>query len=290
MSWKFEDAIPMIGSITEGPAWDGTYLYFSNIALDRVLRYDPRTERVTVWRTETNGGNGLNFDARGRLFACEGRGRRIARYDPDGSTVTVVDRLRGRRINGPNDLAIDPQGRIWFSDPIGQIAASVELDHASILRADPLPDGTYGCVRATFDTTGPNGLLFSRDYSVLYVAQSDWRANARRELRAYPVGADGALGNYEVLHDFGPHRGIDGMTLDSEGRIVACAGWEGSGPGGMIYVFEPNGRILETHPPPCERPTNCTFVGADLYVTSIQGHLLRARDTGLTGYLLYPQA
>jgi gluconolactonase len=78
------------------------------------------------------------------------------------------------------------------------------------------------------------------------------------------------------------------MTLDSEGRIVACAGWEGSGPGGMIYVFEPSGRILETHPTPCERPTNCTFVGENLYVTSIQGHLLRARDTGLKGYLLYP--
>lgn len=287
--WKFEDAAPVIGSITEGPAWDGKHLYYTNIALDRVLRIDPATDRVTVWRTGTNGANGLNFDAQGRLFACEGRGRRIARYDPDGSTTTVVDRLRGRRINGPNDLAIDPQGRIWFSDPYaGQISPAIELDHASILRADPQPDGSYKCTRATFDVTGPNGLLFAQDYKTLYVAQSDWRTIERRELRGYSVNDDGTLGKYEVLHDFGPHRGIDGMTLDSQGRIVACAGWEGSGPGGMIYVFDPTGRILETHPTPCERPTNCTFVGSDLYVTSIQGHLLRARDTGMTGYLIYP--
>src|SRR3989338_9107016 len=74
MAWKFEDAIPVIGTITEGPAWDGRYLCFSNIALDRVLRFEPKTERVTVWRTGTAGANGLNFDASGRLFACEGRG------------------------------------------------------------------------------------------------------------------------------------------------------------------------------------------------------------------------
>ncbi|MBM3959308.1 MAG: SMP-30/gluconolactonase/LRE family protein [SAR202 cluster bacterium] len=289
MPWKFEDAIPVIGSITEGPAWDGEHLFFTNIALDRVLRFDPGSGVVSVFRTGTNGANGLNFDAQGRLYACEGRGRRIARYDPDGTSSTVVDRLHGRRINGPNDLAIDPKGRIWFSDPYaGQISPSIELDHASILRADPLPDGSYACTRATFDVTGPNGLLFSQDYKTLYVAQSDWRAIERRELRAYPVNADGSLGKYQVLHDFGPHRGIDGMTLDSQGRIVACAGWEGSGPGGMIYVFEPNGRIVETHPTPCERPTNCTFVGSDLYVTSIEGHLLRVRDTGMTGYLIYP--
>ena len=56
----------------------------------------------------------------------------------------------------------------------------------------------------------------------------------------------------------------------------------------MITVFEPSGRIVATHPTPCERPTNCTFVGEDLYVTSIQGHLLVASGTGMTGYVLYP--
>lgn len=288
MSWKFEEAVPRIGSITEGPAWDGRRLLFTNIALDRVLAYDPVSTTISLFRSDTNGANGLNFDAEGRLYACEGGGRRIARYNPDGSADTIVDRLQGRRINGPNDLAIDTQGRIWFSDRVTDVHPGVGIDHSSILAAEPQPDGSYACVRKTFDTTMPNGLLFSSDYKTLYVAQSDYRASERRELRAYPVHDDGALAGYTVLHDFGPHRGIDGMTLSSDGLIVACTGWEVSGPGGMVTVFEPSGRIVATHPTPADRPTNCAFVGEDLYVTSIQGHLLVARETGMTGHVLWP--
>jgi gluconolactonase len=134
----------------------------------------------------------------------------------------------------------------------------------------------------------PNGLLFSKNYKTLYVAQSDYRMSEKRELRAYPVNDDGSLGQYKLLHDFGPHRGIDGMTLSDEGLIIACTGWEISGPGGMITVFDPSGRIIETHPTPAERPTNCTFIGEDIYVSSIQGHLLVAKKTGITGHLLWP--
>lgn len=288
MSWKFENAIPRIGTITEGPAWDGRLLHFTNIALDRVLTYDPKTRILEEERTGTAGANGLNFDADGRLYACEGRGRRIARYDPDGSSTTIVDSLDGRRINSPNDLAIDPQGRIWFSDRVGDVGPEVGIDHSSILCAEPQPGGTYRCTRKTFDTTMPNGLLFSRDCRTLYVAQSDYRASERRELRAYPVRDDGSLGEGRVMHDFGPHRGIDGMTLSNDGLIVACTGWEISGPGGMITVFDPSGQIVSTHPTPCQRPTNCAFVGGDLYVTSIEGHLLVARNTELTGHVLFP--
>ena len=139
-----------------------------------------------------------------------------------------------------------------------------------------------------FDCSQPNGLLFSKDFKTLYVAQSDFRAQESRDLRAYPVNENGSLGEASILHDFGPHRGIDGMTLSSEGHIVACTGFEVSGPGGNITVFEPDGRIVEQHPTPAQRPTNCTFVGEDLYVSSIEGHCLVARSTGMSGFLLYP--
>ena len=288
MSWNFENAAPVIGSITEGNAWDGERMLYSNIAMDRIMIYDPRSGLVEVWRENTEGTNGLNFDGDGRLFGCSGNGRKIVRFDPNGDMVTIIDRLEGRRLNGPNDLAIMPSGSIYFSDRVGDVNPDVGIGFSAIISAEPQEDGTYAAVRRTFDTTMPNGLLFSSDYTTLYVAQSDYRANEKRELRAYPVNEDGSLGEYAVLHDFGPHRGIDGMTLSSEGNIVACTGWEISGPGGMITVFDPKGRIIETHQTPALRPTNCTFADEDLYVSSIEGHLLVARNTGMSGHLLWP--
>jgi gluconolactonase len=291
MPWKFEDAAPVLGHITEGNCWDGEAMLFSNIHMSRIMRLDVDSGLLTVYRTGTEGTNGLNFDKDGNLYGCSGTGRKIVRFEKNGRMTTIVDRLDGRRINGPNDLAITPSGSIYFSDRVGDVNPDVGIMHSSILAAEPQPDGTWACVRRTFDTTMPNGLLFSKDYKTLYVAQSDYRASESRALWAYPVHDDGSLGEKTVLHDFGPHRGIDGMTLTDDGKIVACTGWELSGPGGCITVFEPDGRIVEQHPTPAKRPTNCTFGGlelTDLYVSSIEGHTLVARGTGLKGYRLYP--
>src|SRR5262249_8767256 len=151
-------------------------------------------------------------------------------------------------LNIPNDLALDPEGRVWFTDPYYEGAsgpwsydrANRELDHDSVYRLDPQPGGGYSIRRVTFDTTRPNGLLFSRDYRTLYVAQSGRGTDEKRQLRAYPVRDDLTLGPPTVLHDFGENRGIDGMCLDQEGAVVATAGWELGGPGPMIYVFSPS--------------------------------------------------
>lgn len=280
MAWEFEVLAEPMG-LTEGPAWDGSGLLFTNIPNSRILRYDAASGEISVFRTGTNSANGLMLDKNGDLYACEGGGRRMVRYEKDGGVTVLCDNFEGKRLNSPNDLVIDSRGRVWFTDPrYGDFRDDMELDHESVFRLDPQPDGSWTPTRMTFDTTAPNGLLLSPDEKTLYVAQSKYGEGQKRELRAYPIGEDGTLGQYEVLHNFYPHRGIDGMCLDSEGNLIATAGWEESGPGGMIYVFAPNGRVLETHPVPCNRPTNCTFGGADLrdlYVTSIEGHLLRAK-------------
>ncbi len=290
MSWHFEK-LTNLGSITEGPAWDGTQLLFSNNAEDRIMSYRPETGEITVYRTGTNNNNGLMFDKDGQLYACESGARRIVRYESDGSTTVICDNLDGKRLNSPNDLAIDAKGRIWFTDPrYGDYRDDMELDHESVIRLEPQSNGSWTAQRMTYDTTSPNGILISPNQKTLYVAQSRYGEGEKRELRAYPILEDDTLGEYEVLHNFYPHRGIDGMCLDTEGNIIAAAGWELSGPGGMIYVFAPNGRVLETHPVPVQRPTNCTFGGeshTELYVTSICGSLLRAK-TNRRGHLLYP--
>ncbi len=281
MSWTFEILAEPTHGLTEGPVWDGSGLLYTNIPNSRILRYDPATGQISVWRAGTNQANGLMLDSQGRLYACEGGGRQMVYYAPGQETVVLCDNFQGKRLNSPNDLAVDSRGNVWFTDPrYGDFRDDMELDHESIFRLQPQSDGAWQCVRVTYDTTSPNGLLLSHDEKTLYVAQSKYGEGQKRELRAYPINADGSLGTYAVLHNFYPHRGIDGMTLDIDGNIVATAGWEVSGPGGMIYVFAPNGRVLETHPLPCQRPTNCTFGGpdlSDLYVTSIEGHLLRAR-------------
>ena len=280
MSWEFKE-LGRGYTTTEGPAWDGAGLLFTDIGNNRILRYDASDGNISVFREDTNAANGLMFDRQGQLFACEGKGRRVVRYDPDGGVEVVADHLDGKRLNSPNDLAIDASGRIWFTDPrYGDDRADMELDHESVLRATPTADG-WTVERMTFDTTRPNGLLLSADERTLYVAQSSYAIETEpRELRAYPVQPDGTLGSHTVPHSFGPHRGIDGMCLDTEGNIIATAGWEVSGPGGMLYVFAPNGRVLETHPLPVKRPTNCAFGGPDLrtlYITAIDGVLLRAQ-------------
>ena len=107
MTWKFEllrkpTAVPL----TEGPVWDGEQLLFTHIRASLILRYDPKSGAITEWRTGTNRTNGLAFDLNGRLFGCCSGGRSIVRFDPDGKNVVIADRLDGRKLSTPNDLAI----------------------------------------------------------------------------------------------------------------------------------------------------------------------------------------
>jgi gluconolactonase len=300
MQWNFELLMKPRGiPLTEGPVWDGEHLYFTHIHASAIMRYDPKGGEITEWRKGINRTNGLSFDAEGRLFGCCSGGRSVVRFDPDGKNVTIADRVDGKKLNTPNDLAIDRKGRIWFTNPVNSgnwdKTETMELDNQSVIRCDPQPDGTYTTTRVTFDTTMPNGLLVSQDQSTLYVAESGYAKGIARELRAYPIREDGSLGTFTTLFTWGEdargvHRGIDGMCLDRDGNIVATNGWEVSGPGPMITVFSPTGRVLETHPVPASRPTNCCFGGPDLttlFVTTTQGHFFKAQ-TRRVGWAMYP--
>ena len=282
-------------TITEGPAWDGSGLFYTSIADDEIRRYEPANGQFATIYRDTGGSNGLILGPDGSLYACEGTGRRVVRYGTDGVKTTLVDRFEGRRLNSPNDLVLDRAGRIWFTDPrYGDDHSDRELEHDSVYRISPPTggEGTWEITRLTFDTTRPNGLLLSPDERTLFLAQSDYDPGSVRQLRAYPILDDGTLGEFTVLHDFAEARGIDGMCWDATGNIVATCGWERSGPGPRIAVFATNGTVLEEHLlPSVAGPTNCVFGGPqldELYVTTLDGRLYRVPNTGRRGYLEPP--
>lgn len=291
MTWTFERVAGPF-EYTEGPVWDGTYVLFSDIPNERIIQYDPTTEDCEVFREGTNAANGLKIGPDGHLYACERDAHQIARYETDGERTVIASEYDGTRLNSPNDLAFDSDGRLWFTDPDYLDKDDLELGHYSVYRVDiNSPAGEWTTERMTVDTNRPNGLLVSPDDEKLFVAESHYGEGNDRELRAYPITGDD-LGEYEVLHNFYPHRGIDGMCFDADGAIVATAGWNESGPGPMLYVFDPNGHVLETHPFPTEPPTNCCFGGTDLstlFVTGYDGCLYKA-ETNRKGLLEAPDS
>jgi gluconolactonase len=274
-------------------------MLFSAVAEGRILRYDAENAKVSEFRKYTNRTNGLAFAPDGALYGCQESSRRVIRFARDGSIATTGFLLDGHYHNQPNNLAIDSKGRIWFSDPQSELRASgpqifPALEHSSVLRLELDPfRKLWSLRRMTYDTAAPRAVTLSSDESVLYVAETDNAPMGRRELRAYPILSDDTLGAFAVLHAFGrdrrgEHRGIEGMCTDSEGNIVACAGWRKSGPGPLVQVFSPAGAILESHPVPSDQPMNCAFGDADLaslYVTTSAGELLRASDCGRRGTL-----
>jgi gluconolactonase len=267
------------GEFTEGPcAGPDGCIYFSDIG-NRIMKYDPTTGKTTAFRDPSGRSNGLKFDSKGRLIACEGAntgGNRRISITEDGKVKSLADKYQDKMFNSPNDLALDAKGRIYFSDPRYIGNEKRELEHESIYRIDP--DGTV--TRVIDDVSKPNGLVLSPDQKTLYVAESNSDPKGKRELRAYPLKEDGSVGKMTVLHEFGEDRGIDGMTVSSDGHIIATAG-KGNTAG--VTIFTAEGKRVGFIPTP-EVPTNCCFAGKDramLYITA--GKSLYRIPTKMTG-------
>jgi len=270
------------GSFTEGGALaeDGAIL-FSDIG-DRIMRFDPKTKQVTAFRDPSGRANGLIFDPKGRLIAAEGAntggGRRVSITERDGTVRTLADRYQGKRFNSPNDVTVDRQGRVYVSDPRYVGDEPRELDFEAVFRIDP--DGTVTRLKTT--ALKPNGLAISPDDKTLYVADN---GSARRVLLALDLSPDGSVSRPRILHDFGSGRGIDGMTVTQDGRIVATAGSDSQA---GVTVFSAEGKRLAFIPVP-EAPANLEFGGpqrSTLYIAA--GKSLYRIETTMTGHHLWP--
>ncbi|MEW9550161.1 SMP-30/gluconolactonase/LRE family protein [Nonomuraea sp. NPDC050783] len=222
----------------EGPVYfaAGRFLVWSDIPNDRMLRWDEMTGAVGPFRVPSGYVNGNTLDREGRLVSCEQGGRRVTRTEPDGTVTVIADRWAGKRFNSPNDVVVRSDGSIWFTDPpygilsnYEGVAAEQEIDGCHVYRADPVT----GEVRIVADDFNrPNGLAFSLDESLLYVADTP-----ERHLRVFEVREDGTLGGGKVFAAGGERDGFDGLRLDDTGRIWVVADR-------AVHCYDPDGTMI----------------------------------------------
>jgi gluconolactonase len=237
----------------EGPVWNSKerYLLFSDIPSNQILKWS-QEEGTTIFHEPSGNSNGLTYDREDRLVICEHSGRRVSRIEKDGSYTILADKFQDKQLNSPNDVVVNSEGMIYFTDPpYGIKPEQQELPFQGVFRLDPESKEITLLVE---DFEKPNGLAFSPDERVLYIADS---STDRRHLRAFDVDSDGTLSNNRVFAEIRSEEpgNPDGIKADAEGNLYVSAA------GGM-WVFSINGEKLGVIRTP-ERPANCAWGDRD---------------------------
>jgi len=253
----------------EGPVWcaAGRYLLWSDIPNDRILRWDETDGTVSTFRQPSNNSNGQTLDRHGRLITCEHLTRRVTRTEFDGSITVVADGFDGKRLNSPNDVVVKSDGSVWFTDPSYGILmdyegarAAPEQDGCHVYRVSPEREIT----RVAEDYHKPNGLAFSPDESLLYIADTGAThdEDGPKHIRRHKVNADGTLSGGEVFATC--TEGLfDGFRVDTDGRI-----WTSAADG--VHCLNADGALIgKVHVP--EIVANVCFGGAKLNRLFIAG-------------------
>src|SRR5438105_3183519 len=248
----------------EGPVWRSARdeLPFSDIPQSRIYRL--RAGVIELFRAPSGQANGNTLDQEGRLVTCEHENRRVSRTEADGTVVALATHFRDRRLNSPNDVVVQRDGSVWFTDPpYGVRPEARELDFQGVYRIEApvgpssgTADDRLRLLVSDFDK--PNGLAFSPDQSIFYCADTE-----RGHVRAFELGEDGALRSSRV---FCQVERPDGMRVDVAGNlwIAAKTGVQG---------FDAAGKDVG-HVTVAEQPANLAFGDADrqtLYITAQKG-------------------
>ena len=211
----------------EGPAWH-PQLGLLTSGEGHIMRRSPEGEMSI--HLKDAGTNGLLFDRQGRLVMCEPRRRSVSRLEADGQRTVLAERYGGQQFNQPNDLTIDSQDRIYFSDPCyGDRSRMEMLDEQGrkvegVYRIDP--DGTLTRIIGR-ELDRPNGLIVTPDDRYLFVADNNNdTVGGARKLWRFDLRKDGTvdLASQKLIHDWKETRGPDGIKLDSQGRLFVAAG------------------------------------------------------------------
>lgn len=227
----------------EGPVWfgDANQLVWSDIPNQRMLRW-AEGGGVSVFRSPSNFTNGNTRDRQGRLVSCEHGLRRVTRTEPDGTITVLAESYGGKRLNSPNDVIVRSDGSVWFTDPSYGILSDYEgykspQEQATrnVYRLDPESGALDVMVD---DFLQPNGLAFSPDETLLYVADSgaSHAPEAPRHIRVFDVVDGKTLANSRVFATI--DKGLpDGMRVDTSGNV-----WSSAADG--VHCFASDGTLL----------------------------------------------
>jgi gluconolactonase len=249
---------------TEGPAADARgNIFFSDIPNNRIHKWS-LDGKLTTFRENSGGANGLYFDRKGNLLACEGGGRRLVSIDPEGNVTVLADKYDGKPFNSLNDLWIDPKGGVYFTDPRYGRRDNMEQDGEHVYYLTP--DGKK-VIRVIDDMVRPNGVIGTRNGKKLYVAD-----HGGKKTFVYKINEDGTLSNKKL---FAPE-GSDGVTTDNQGNVYLTTK--------VVAVYNKKGEKIEEIEVP-EQPANVTFGGRDkktLFITARTSlYAVRMRVKGL---------
>lgn len=230
---------------TEGPAADRHgNVFFTDQPNNRILKWNPK-EGVTVFMENAGRSNGLYFDLDGDLLACADEKNELWEIDEQKHVTVLVDDFQGKKLNGPNDLWVDPKGGIYFTDPFykrpywTRTAKEIESENVYYLSPDRK---TLNVVMDGF--TRPNGIIGSADGKLLYIADI-----GAGKTYAFNISDDGTLSGQRLFCEMGS----DGITLDSKGNLYLT--------GKGVTVFDPSGKQIGHIPIPEPWTANVCFGG-----------------------------
>lgn len=227
----------------EGPAWfpAGRYLVFSDIPNNRMMRYDDTDGSISEFRNPSQNSNGHTRDHFGRLVSCHHLGRCVTRTEFDGSVTVLADKFEGKKLNSPNDVVVSSDGAVWFTDPTYGIdmdyegrRAESEIGASHVYRIDP-DSGSVTAVATDF--VKPNGLAFSPDESILYIADTGLShfKDGPKHIRKFKVDG-GKLSGGEVFAEC-VSGFFDGFRVDLRGNI-----WSSSAEG--VHCLNSDGVLV----------------------------------------------
>jgi gluconolactonase len=249
----------------EGPAANSTgELFFSDLQASRIYKLDDKRQ-TSVFVNNSGGANGLFFDTSGNLIACQGDLGRVVSISEQGDISILADTYQGKRFNKPNDLWIDSEGGIYFSDPAYGTKPVQDGEHVYYIDAS-----RTSVTRIINDMVRPNGLIGSPNGQTLYVAD-----HGAGKVYVYDINSPGILSNKQLFVS----KVCDGMTIDRFGNVYITN--ESS-----VLVYNPSGELIEQIQAEGQ-VTNVCFGGigaSTLYITST--HTLFAVDMQVGGSVL----